>query len=397
MKTFEISKRTDKNGRRKFKTILYKIFPDSCVDEVNEVGTEYNLNGITWLKEYSEKALPSITGMSLRVEFTDDDRTEILGHGDTGIADGVPLFQDATMIGTFTKGYIDDIETDEGLITACIGEGYIDSSCYHNFCEKLDDDIAEGIYPGGSVEIMRTEDNDAIVYKYGYKDEGRIPTEFIHSGYCLLGVRPADASARLLELNENQKEDLQQMTETEIKTIVSQVLSDLSDHTFEINKAKEECEAKIAEANEAVETAVSEKNEIEANSQKIQEALDALRAEYEELDKKYHALWEEREALEKALGEAKARERLGEMNEAIAEFTDEQKAYAQAEIDAFNADPISSEINSIVSKIYEGIGRAAQADENKKVAEQNAAKNDVEDIFGYVEEPADNQEDINIF
>ena len=69
MKTFEIfseSKKKGQNGRRKFKAILYQIFPDSCVDEEKEVGTQYNKNGITWLREYCEKALPSIKGMSLK-------------------------------------------------------------------------------------------------------------------------------------------------------------------------------------------------------------------------------------------------------------------------------------------------------------------------------------------
>lgn len=396
MKMFEISSKKNKNGRRKFKAVLYKIFPDSCVDEVNQVGTMYNKNGITWIREYCEKALPSINGMSLRCEFTDEERTQLLGHGDTDIIDNEPVFEDAVVIGTFTKGYIEDIETDEGVITVCIGEGEIDAQCYHNFVTKLDEDIANGIYPSGSVEIMHTENNEEIIYKYGYKDTGRIPTEFIHSGYALLGVLPADDSAKLIELNKKHKEDLNKMNDLEIKALVSQVVDELSAHTSEINKCKEECAAKIAEANAALETAIAEKNEIEASSQKIQEALDALQAEWDELNKKWDALWEEKIALEKALGEAKARERVGEMNAAIANFTDDEKTYAQAEIDAFNADPVASEINSIVNKIWEGIGKAAKAND-KATAEQNAINVTVEDIFSEVEPAVASEEDVNIF
>lgn len=395
MKMFEISSKKNKNGRRKFKAVLYKIFPDSCVDEVNQVGTDYNKNGITWIREYCEKALPSISGMSLRCEFTDEERTQLFGHGDTDIIDNEPVFEDAVVIGTFTKGYIEDIETDEGVITVCIGEGEIDAQCYHNFVTKLDEDMANGIYPNGSVEIMHTENNKEIIYKYGYKDTGRIPMEFIHSGYALLGVLPADDSAKLIELNKKHEEDLNKMNDLEIKALVSQVVEELSAHTSEINKCKEECAAKIAEANAALETAISEKNEIEASSQKIQEALDALQADWDELNKKFDALWEERNVLEKALGEAKARERIGEMNSAIANFTDEEKAYAQAEIDAFNADPVTSEINSVVNKIWEGIGKAAKAND-QAVAEQNAA-NIIEDIFSEVEPAVAPEEDINIF
>lgn len=396
MKMFEISSKKNKNGRRKFKAVLYKIFPDSCVDEVNQVGTDYNKNGITWIREYCEKALPSISGMSLRCEFTDEERTQLLGHGDTDIIDNEPVFEDAVVIGTFTKGYIEDIETDEGVITVCIGEGEIDAQCYHNFVTKLDEDIANGIYPSGSVEIMHTENNEEIIYKYGYKDTGRIPVEFIHSGYALLGVLPADDSAKLIELNKKHEEDLNKMNDLEIKALVSQVVEELSAHTSEINKCKEECAAKIAEANAALETAISEKNEIEASSQKIQEALDALQAEWDELNKKWDALWEEKVALEKALGEAKARERVGEMNAAIANFTDDEKAYAQAEIDAFNADPVASEINSVVNKIWEGIGKAAKAND-QAAAEQNAATVTVEDIFSEVEPAVASEEDVNIF
>ncbi len=394
MKMFEISSKQNKNGRRKFKAILYKIFPDSCVDEANQVGTNYNKNGITWIREYCEKALPSISGMSLRCEFVDEERTQLCGHGDTDIIDGEPIFEDAVVIGIFTKGYIKDIETDEGIITACIGEGEIDAQCYHNFVTKLEEDIANNIYPNGSVEIMHTEHNEGIVYKYGYKDQGRIPTEFIHSGYALLGVAPADDNAKLIELNKKHKEDLNKMNELEIKALVSQVVDEMSNHTSEINKCKEECAAKIAETNQALEQAISEKNEIEASSQKIKAALEKLQGEWDELSKKWDELWNEKKALEKALAEAQAKERLNEMNSAIAEFTDEEKAYAQAEIDAFNADPITSEVNSVVNKIWEGIGKAAK---EKTVAEQNSANDTVEDIFSEVGSASTSKEDLNIF
>lgn len=395
MKMFEISSKKSKNGRRKFKAVLYTIFPDSCVDEVNQVGTMYNQNGITWLREYCEKALPSINGMSLRCEFTDDERTELLGHGDTGIADGEPIYEDAVVIGTFTKGYIEDITTDEGIITACIGEGEIDAQCYHNFVTKLETDAAKGFYPSGSIEIMRTEKNNEIIYKYGYKDSGRIPTEFIHSGYALLGITPADSGAKLIELNEKHKEDINKMTDLEIKNLVSLTVKELSTHISEINQYKEDCDKKVAEISEILEKTIAEKNEIVASSQKIQEALDALRVEFDEMHNKWDALCEEKRTLEKALGEAKARERIGELNSTISSFSDEEKAYAQSEIDAFNTDPTACEINSVVSKIWEGIGKAAKAN---VVAEKNTANTDIEDIFSEVVEiNATSAADTNIF
>lgn len=401
MKTFEIfseSKKKGQNGRRKFKAILYQIFPDSCVDEEKEVGTQYNKNGITWLREYCEKSLPSIKGMSLKCEFLDEERTELCGHGMTDIEDGIAIFENAVVIGTFSEGYIDEVELPNGeTITACIGVGEIDSSCYNNLCKKLDEDIANGIYPSGSVEIMRTEDNDGIVYKYGYKDYGRIPTEFIHSGYAILGVTPSDQNAKLVELNETQKEDIDTMNDAEIKALVEQTVTSMMNHTAEINQCKDDCEKQIAELNATLETVTAEKNEAIANSEKIQAALDECRKELEETYKKIDGLYEEMNALRDELGKAKAKERVGELNAAIADFTDAEREYAKAEIEAFNADPITSEINSVVNKIWEGIGKKAK--EDAVVAEQNAAKNQtsIEDIFSAVETKPAADTDTNIF
>ena len=401
MKTFEIfseSKKKGQNGRRQFKVILYRIFPDSCIDEVNEVGTEYNLNGITWIKEYCEKALPSIKGMFLRCEFLDEERTELCGHGMTDTIDGVPIFENATTIGTFTDGYIEEIEEDGEKIMVCIGVGEIDSSCYHNFCEKLDENIANGIYPQGSIEIMRTAENDGIVYKYGYKDIGRIPTEFIHSGYALLGVTPSDNSAKLVELNENnnKKEETKTMTEVEINALVEQIVSKYTDQVNAIAQCKSDCDSKIAEMNSTIETVTGEKNELSGTVEQLKDALEKCKEDYKELNKKYEELWAEREALEKALAEAQAKERIGEMNAAIADFTDEEVSYAQAEIDAFKENPVNSEINSVVNKIYEGIGKSRKAADAQVISEQNAATQ-IEDIFSAVAPVATAEEDVNIF
>lgn len=401
MKTFEIfseSKKKGQNGRRKFKAILYQIYPDSCIDEKNEVGTQYNKNGITWIKEYCEKALPSIKGMSLKCEFLDDERTELCGHGMTDIEDGVAIFENAVVIGTFSNGYIDDVELPNGeTITACIGVGEIDSSCYNNLCKKLDEDIANGIYPNGSVEILRTEDNEGIVYKYGYKDYGRIPTEFIHSGYALIGINPSDNTAKLVELNESKKEDIDKMNDAEIKSLIEQTVSAYTGHIAEINECKKECDEKVEELNKCLDKEKAEKNEAIANSEKIQAALDECKNELQETYKKLDDLYAEMDELRDELGKAKAKERIGELTSAITTFTDEERAYAKAEIEAFNANPVESEINSVVNKIWEGIGKKAK--EDAIVAEQNSAhnKDSIEDIFGAVETKPAVDTDTNIF
>lgn len=402
MKTFELSARMNKNGRRKFTMVLHEIYPDDCIDETTEQGTIYNKNGITWIREYCEKASNTIQDMSLRAEFLDDERTEICGHGETGVEDGLPIFENADILGHFTKGYIDTIIDDDGTDhIVMLGEGYIDEMCHKNYVKKLEEDIANNNPPFGSVEIYRTPDNESIIYKYGYKSEGRIPTEYVYSGFALLGVTPADDQAKIVELNKHNKEDECVMNEAEIKALVTQTVNEVFNHTAEINECKQECEAQINEANEAKEAAISEKNEIEASSQEIQAALDNLRQEYASLNEKYDALWEEKKVLEKALAEAQAKERIGELNDAIANFTDEQREYAKEEIESFKADPVNSEINAVVDKILREIGtKAIEAEkEAKKIAEQNAFnKHEDIDIFGDIASASTNPvEDTNIF
>lgn len=396
MKRFELSSRSMKNGRRKFKVVLCEVFPESTIDEANKVGTKFNKNGISWIDTYVERVLDTIPGTFLRAEFLDEDRTELCGHGATDMIDGMPIFEDAVSIGVFTKGYIETIDVDGEEKSVCIGEGEIDALCYNNFCKKLAKDISNGSPPHGSVEILKAEGNDAIVYKYGYVPEGRIPMEFQFSGYALLGVTPADDAAYIVELNN--KEDIGAMTDVEIKALVSQAVEEMSNHTSEINLCKENCEKQIAEANALVETATAEKNEAEGKAAQYEQALEECRNELGDAYKKIDQLYAEMDELRKKLAEAQAKERVGELNAQIQKFTEEERKLANDEIEAFYNDPINSEINSVVEKIYAELGKKAKADEAAKaqvVAEQNAA-NDVDDIFGEVT-IGNEDEDDNIF
>lgn len=396
MKLFEVSSRKSKNGRRKFKLILHEIYPDSCIDTVNEVGTIYNENGITWIEEYCQNNLSTVKDMSLRVEFADEfNRVEILGHGETGLQDGLPLFENADVVGHFTNAYIDEIVEDGVTKKVAIGEGYLDEMCYPDFVAKLIEDTANGEAPYGSVEIYRSGDNSGIIYKYGYKENGRIPTDYIYSGYALLGIRPADKTARLLEINESNKEE-KTMDENQVKALIGQVVAEMLATSAELNKCKEECAAQVAAASEAV--AAKDKQIEELNSQisSIQSELDACKREKNELNTANETMQTEINSLKETIVESQKKEKIGELNAAIADFSDEEKAYAQAEIDAFNADPITSEVNSVVNAILVGVGKKAR-EAAAVVAEQNAAKADIEDIFAEVGITPTSEEDSNIF
>jgi hypothetical protein len=394
MKTFELSKKVSKNGRRHFKAILCEIYPDSCVDEVNGVANEYNTNGISWIREYCENALPTIKGMSLRCEFLDSERTILNGHGETEIKDGLPLFENAELIGYFENGYITDIETDEGVKTVCIGEGTIDGLCYHSFCEKLEQEIENGNAPQGSVEILKTGDNPTIIYKYGYKDFGRIPMVFEFSGYALLGVEPADQTAKILELNNNVNEEENAMGENEIKAIVTQVVSEMNSAADEINKIREECEKRVEETQAIANEFQSEVNQLNETIADLESKISALNEANAALTSEKESLSSEVNQLKGSLEEAQKKEKIGELNAAINEFTDEQKAYAQAEIDAFNENPLTSEINSVVNKIHAEIGKKYM-EEAKKASENDEVE--VEDIFSEINEKKVSEEDVDIF
>ncbi len=396
MKLFEVSSRKSKNGRRKFKLILHEIYPDSCIDVNNEVGTIYNDNGITWIEEYCQNNLSTVKDMSLRVEFVDEyNRVEILGHGETGIQDGLPLFENADVVGHFTNAYISEITENGETKKVAIGEGYLDEMCYPDFVAKLIEDTANDNAPFGSVEIYRSEDNDGIVYKYGYKEQGRIPTEFIYSGYALLGVRPADKTAKLLEINESNKEE-KTMDENQVKALIGDVVKEAMGVTTEINQAKAEADEKVAAANACVAEKENEISELTSELEATKAELENCKNEKNELSAANETLQSEINTLKEAVATAQKDKKIGELNAAIAEFSADERAYAQAEIDAFNADPIASEINSVVNAILVGIGKEAKKNA-AVVAEQNAAKADVEDIFAEVGAKAASEEDSNIF
>ena len=397
IKRLELSNKQAKDGMRDIRIVLHEIYPEDTFS-ADGTGSQTNLNGLAWREKWVEANKDSVADKSIRVEFLDDDRIETWGHGATDIgADMLPHFEDATVIGHFKKAEIEDVEFSEGDVRRClVGYGVVDAMCYPAYVEKLEADFESGEAIHGSVEIIKDSEHDAIIYENGYHEESRTPQFYQYSGYAILSIKEADPSAVLLEINEN-KEESNQMTAEEIKSLVEQIVSELNSQESAIEQIKAECETKVAEANEARDAAIAEKSEATASAQKIQEALDQVHEEMRQKDEEMSRLYAEAEALRKQLGEAQARERVGEMNEALSKFTDEEKACVAEEMKAFEEDPMSVEINAVVSKIYEQIGKNAKAAEAEAVVvEQNSANADVDDIFGAVEESKD-EEDTSIF
>ena len=381
MAIFELSSKKYKNGRRPFTAILYELQPPESV--VDDVGTKFNKNGITFLEEYSAQQLESIKDMSVTVEFIDEERTMISGHGETGIEDGFPVFDNATTVGHFTKGYIDDVEINGETKRCVLGKGFLDEMRYKPFIESLETEINNGNSVDGSIEIYRSEGNENIVYKKGWISQGRIPTEFIHSGWAMV-LNPADVNSTLLELNsKNKNKEELEMDEKTMRDVIVNAIN-------ETNSKNDELNATIAELNSTIESKEAEIVELNATVEQVQKALDDLKKEHE-------TYWAERDALEKELGALKAKARIGELNSAIEGFSDDEKKYAESEINSFNEDPMNGDVDAIVSKIYAGIGQASK--ETAKVAEQNSANNETElDIFSEINSVEDAEDnDVNIF
>lgn len=402
MATFEISSKKYKTGRRKFVATLYELQPPECV--IDDVGTKYNKNGITFLEEYAEKQLDSIKDMSVRVAFIDDERTMISDHGETGIINDMPVFKNATTVGHFTKGWIDDIEIDGENKRCVFGEGYLDEMCYPDFVSSLEEDLNNGISIDGSIEIYKPKDSPGIVYKKGWIEKGRIPVNYIHAGWDMV-MFAADASSRLCELNTINKEEKKNMEfdkkefEAVLKSTLAEINSEKKTHDDEVS----ELNNKIADLNSQID---AKDADIAAKDTQIAE----LNAKVEQMEKDMKKKDDEKEDLEKEVTKAKASGKLSELEAALKDFSNEEKEVAKEDIkklkEEINAckkkselNNVTSEINSIKSKIcMEIVAKQKQAESEARISEQNS-ETKVEDIFSEVcsEKYVDDDEEVNIF
>lgn len=394
-KILEISKQASKGGRVPIKIALLKIHEDD---------KETNKNGLHWKEEYVLNAIDSVKLMPICASFCDETKSTPLDHGLTGEEidnDGVrePLFENSETVGCFESANIEDVNVNGNDIRALVANGFLYNQRYPNFVKWVRQNKALGNVDS-SIEIMGLETNDnKIVYEESEpKDEFRTPKEFVFSGTSILSVSPADDNAIVLEVAQKQenKED-KTLDEKELKELIQSTIS-------ETNSKNEELLAKITELNSTIsekDSVIAEKEEkiveLNATVEQVQKALDDLKKEHE-------TYWAERDALEKELGTLKAKARIGELNTAIEGFSDEEKKYAESEINSFNEKPLEGNIDAIVDKIYAGIGQASKkADAEAKVAEQNSAKenkdNEVIDIFSEMcsETQDADEEDVNIF
>ena len=362
-------------GRRKIKLVLHEIF--ATHDRWQE-------NGISWDETYTQQNLDSVTNMSLCVEFLSEERRLPYGHGLTDIRDNMPLFEDATVVGHFDKGYITDIEFDGETKRVLVAEGYIDEMRYPKFVEWLQERMEQdGVK--GSVEIVgRPENDNRIIYDGGWKEKGRIPQIYDYSGHCILGIKPADDAAIVMELNNkaNKHKEDTTMDEKTMGQFVDAVKDSVTQTITELNSKNAEYEGKISELN-------GQLADKDAEIAELNEKLSAAQADVAAKDQTIADQTAELNSLKETNATLETDKKLAALKSALAEFTPEEQALAQAEIDAFKADPTSVELNSITSKIcVEMVRKNKEAHTN----EQNNAP----DIYGGVNDPGDIG-DVDIF
>ena len=375
---YEISSENKIAGRRPIKVVLHEIFPDN---------TRWQENGISWKEEYVQANLHSVVGMSIVAEFLTEDRDVPYNHGMTDVReeDKLPLFEDATMVGHFDKAYVDDVEIG-GVTKRClVGEGTLDEMRYPKFVAWLRENMADSVVKG-SVEIVGKPEHDGyIIYSGGWKEEGRVPQYYDYSGYAILSVKPADEAAIVMELNNKKldKEDgtMDEKTKNELMAAVTGAVS-------EVNSKWEEYWAKV-------DTLLAEISQLKADIAQKEADIKQLQADYDKEAAAKEAaeagLTEAnaaKEAAEASLVEANAKitemqnaAAVAELNAVLAPYTEEKRAVAKEDIDAFNANPGSVEINCIVGKICTAMVQAAR---ESQIAETNAASQI--DVFGMTDD-----------
>ncbi|MGY3839470.1 hypothetical protein ACWNPK_20410 [Bacillus atrophaeus] len=345
--------------------------------EIHENNTRFNKNGITWLEKYINANLESIKLMPLCVEFLDDENSEPFGHGLTEVKDGTPLFENSAVVGTTTNAYIGTIDVNGEQKRVLIAEGFLYNQRYPKFVQWLKSKMFDGDFPETSVEISAVEGSDVIEYEGGWKEQGRIPMKFDFTGDAILGIDPADDAAILLELNSNKKEDnLMPKSQEEVVLELNNKLDNKNKEIGELNqkveKLTEDLKQKTEELNAAVKAVKDEKAKAEAKEKEAQKAKDEKTKADEELN-----------SLKEYKNKAETEKMQGELNQALKEYSPEEKDVAKEKIEMFSKSPSVELKNEIISEINSAIAQSFIAERRKKQASETNSNSDF-DIYSEI-------------
>lgn len=362
IKILEMSNKMSRGGRKRIRMALLTVHQDP---------KQTNDNGLHWKELYVQNNIDSLKGMPICATFLDEDKRIPFDHGLTEIRevkDGIKdaFYENSEVVGSVQYGNIETIELNGKPEKVLVAYGYLYYQRYPNFVDYIQKELKESDIKS-SIEIMGLESNDnKIIYEEeNPTEEFRTPKYFSFSGTAILGVTPADQNAYVLEVAQkldntsNKEED--KLDEKVIRDIIVSTITEINDNKSELMRDVEALRAdladrdnQIAELNALIETLQSEKDSAD---QKSENAIAELNSLTEELNK------------------VKADKARSDLKTAIERFSDDDKRYAEVEINAFNEDPLNHDMNTIVTKILAGIGSAKiREDEAARVAEQNANK-----------------------
>lgn len=411
----EVSEKISKGGRVPIKIALHKIHSDP---------KETNKNGIHWKREYVVDAMESANGIPICAEFIDPEEKEVpLGHGLTGMMinkDGLeePVFLNSETVGVIEKAYIEEFEDDDEKNEMLVGEGYLYNQRYPKFVQWIRDNYAtNGVET--SIEIVGLPENDNnILYEEDKPTQDfRTCKSYLYSGCAILSLEAADPDAIVLEISQkrHQKKEEKSMdfNMDEVKSVIEKTITELNEkdavHATEVQSLN----AQISELNSQIENKDAEISEKENTITELNASVEQLKKVIADMEVERDTWWKQKDILEAELAKAKVAEKLSELDTAMGEFNEAEKEVVKEDIAALQEkiekcekseelENVTSEINSIKSKICMAIVEKQKADEKARKSEQNSheKKVTVEDIFGemYMETPVnEEQEDLNIF
>lgn len=411
----EVSEKISKGGRVPITIALHKI---------HNAPKETNKNGIHWNHEYVSNAMESAKGIPICAEFVDPDEKDVpLGHGLTGSMvnkDGLeePVFLNSETVGVIENVAIQEFGEDNDKYEMLVGDGYLFNQRYPNFVQWIRDNYASnGVET--SIEIVGLPENDnKIIYEESDPTkEFRTPTAYLYSGCAVLSVEAADSDAVVLEIS--QKQDQKKEEETmdfnmdEVKSVIVSTITELNEKDTAHSNEVQVLNDQITELNSQINNMNTEISEKDGTISELNATVEQLRKAISDLEAERDTWWKEKDILETELAKAKVAEKLAELDDAMGEFSEAEKEIAQDDITELQKkiekcekreelENVTSEINSIKSKICMAIVEKQKAEEKAKISEQNSHEDQVtiDDIFGemYMETPVnEEQEDLNIF
>lgn len=369
----ELSAEDIKTGQRKIKIVLHEIY---------ESESRWNKNGITWLNPYVEQQIKTAIGTPFVAEFFDSEQDMPIGHGKQLIVDGNLLFENSTVVGLINDAYVERVDVNGKSILAAVAEGVLYANRYPHFISWIEQQQAQGRPIESSVEIAKSPGNTYVTYRDGYKEAGRIPVDYEYIGHAILGITPADDSAVLLELNSHKKGDLL------MKEQIEALQKTADERLLEINELKSQLEAAKGEV-AAKDDELKEKDaQAEAKDKEKEEEMNALVLKVKELEGTATELSTAKEAVEAELNTYKEAEAAQQLEELKAEFnaktaiySEEEKATAEAEINAFVEAPSVELMSAAIHKLDSTVAQAILASRTSELNSQTKKQTGIEETI----------------